>query len=208
MDGVKPRRYSIPRYVTHYYPAQDKPFQNLSEACEADLPRIIEALGEHRRTDSTYKRVFGRAYMAFRRDTEARLRELFLAAGGKSERRSPHYFVLGTSPWFAGLYPETKSVTLSLDELSPLTASFTYPDSGVAMGFGPKYGLPPEPVQPYHNHVYLINDLAKVIALYGLPDGADNDSDYADYHRKKFEKYIEVQLWTDGPVRRFMCDMS
>jgi hypothetical protein len=175
----------------------------LSEASESDLSRIIHALAERRKTEPRYKRIFGKVYMAFRHDTEKRLRELFISAGGKPERLVPHYFVLGESLWFSGLYPETKYVTLPIDKLSPLTVSFTYPDSGIAMGMGTKYGLPPEPVRPYHNRVYRISELDEVVTTYGLPD-ASPDEGYENYHHKKFEKYIEVQLWTDDPIRQFL----
>lgn len=194
---------SIPDFITHYHPAEDAPFQNLSDVQQEDLPTIIEHL--HKRREAGSKRVFGKAYMDFRRDTEIQLRQLFIEAGGKPERSAPHYFVLGSSEWFAGLYPRTGSVRVSLSALSPQTTSFTYPDSVVAMRFGPKYGLPPDPIRPYHEQVFLIDQLDEMIGQYGLPDDGGSASDaYADYHKKEFEKYIEVQVWTDDPIRHLL----
>ena len=78
----------------------------------------------------------------WRRLTEARLRELFLAKGGRPQRSSPHYFCLGDSEWFAGLAADTESVSLSLTALPPDSTSLTLIDSFTAMGFGPQFGFP------------------------------------------------------------------
>jgi len=141
--------------------------------------------------------------MNFRRKTESKLRELFKARGGCPERQSPHYFVLGECDWFAGLYPDPGTVTLDWRLLPEKSASFTYPDSFISMRFGHEFGLPYEPHQPYHEKVFFLHELADVVAQYGLPDGGVGE-DYADYHKRKFEKYIEVQIWTDGPVAEFL----
>jgi hypothetical protein len=195
---------SVPDFITHYHPSEDPPFQNLVDAPAEDLPAIIEAL-QKRREDGS-KRIFGRVYMDYRRDTEAKLRRLFEDAGGRPERKSPHYFVLGTSRWFAGLYRETRSVRLSIRDIRSGIVSFTYPDSGVAMRLGPKYGLPPDPMRPYHEKVFLVDHLPEVVATYGLPADPVGESDdgYTDYHRREFEKYIEVQVWSDEPVKHVL----
>jgi hypothetical protein len=80
--------------------------------------------------------------------------------------------------------------------------SCTYPDSFTAMGFGSDYGLPSE-AKPYHGRVFALADLPSLIARYGLPDDAP-DADYDGYQQRPFEKYIEVQLWSDEPVRNFV----
>ena len=74
-------------------------------------------------------RPFGPGYMDLRRRTEARLRELFVAAGGKPERQAPRYFVLGDSRWYEGLAEKMDHVQLPLSALPPGQTSFTYPDS-------------------------------------------------------------------------------
>ncbi len=190
-------------FITHYHPAQDPPFRNLSDAAEDELPAIFEGLSARRLSGS--KRVFGRRYMPFRRQTETKLRRLFVAAGGRPEREAPHYFIFGSSSWFANLYPETKSVRLLLSALNPDTTSFTYPDSAVSMRLGPDFGLPVDPVRPYHEKVFRLGELERVVKKFGLPkDNADEDT-YADYHLREFERYIEVQVWSDAPVAAWLA---
>jgi hypothetical protein len=140
--------------------------------------------------------------MELRQRTEARLRRLFMAAGGRPERSSPHYFVLGSSRWFEGLATNTQQVVLELARMPAAVTSCTYPDSFTAMGFGPDYGLPSGP-QPYHDRVFSLADLPALIARYGLPDDVP-DQDYEGYQQRPFEKYVEVQLWSDEPVLEFL----
>lgn len=173
-------------HITHYYPAEDPPFRNLSDAHEEDLRAILNALAARRSAGS--KRVFGRRYMQFRRQTEEKMRRLFIAAGGRPERKAPHYFILGTSEWLANLYPETRQIRLSLNDLDPNTTSITYPDSVVSMRLGAAFGLPVDPVCPYHEQVFQLSELDNIIKKYGMPTDVSDDDEYTDYHLKEFER--------------------
>ncbi|TVS00574.1 MAG: hypothetical protein EA407_14500 [Rhodobacteraceae bacterium] len=196
---------NLPDVITHYYSRSDRPFQNLSDLKPEELAGTLEKLNQRRADNPNYKRVFGKRYMDFRRKTEMRLRSLFEARGGKPERQSPHYFVLGECAWFSGLYPDPETVTLDWRSLPKEALSFTYPDSFVSMRFGPDYGLRADPREPYHERVFFMDELADVVAEHGLPDGNPDDA-YEGYHTRRFEKYIEVQVWTDDPVARFLDD--
>ena len=187
----------IPGFVTHYHLADRSPFLNLSDLEEVELERVrsgLQGLREH-----GHKRPFGRKYIEFRRLTEGRLRDLFAAAGGMPERNAPHYFVLGRCEWFRKLAPGTEEVVLSLDELPSAATSFTYSDSFEAMGFGERFGLPRGEAQPHHDRVYRMEDLESVIGEFGMP-GVEYDK-FWDEH---VERFVEVQLWSDGPVSRFL----
>lgn len=195
---------NLPEHITHYYSRSDRPFQNLSDLGPEALDGVLDRLRQRKLQNPAFRRVFGSAYMAFRARTEEKLRTLFKARGGRPERASPYYFILGTCPWFAGLYPDTGCVTLDCRSLPQGCASVTYPDSFISMGFGPDYGLPPQPVQPYHGKVFLLEELPELVSRYGLPDGRAGD-EYQGYEARPFEKYIEVQLWADGPVADYLC---
>jgi hypothetical protein len=67
------------------------------------------------------------------------------------------------------------------------------------MAFGPQFGLPLEP-RPYHKHVFRLPQLKDVIAQYGLPADSAEEG-YEGYAHRPFEKYIEVQVWSDEPIR-------
>lgn len=194
---------NLPTQITHYYSRSDRPFQNLSDLQGAELDATLLALKERAERDPRYARVFGKCYMEFRQRTEAKLRTLFVERGGAPVRQAPHNFTLGECAWFSGLYPDTATVKLDWRLLPRDVASFTYPDSFVAMRLGPEFGLPPEPRRPYHERVFFLDELSGILADYGLPDGRA-EQDYSGYHKRDFEKYIEVQIWSDEPVQNYL----
>jgi len=180
---------AVPAFVTHYYRADRRPFLNLSDLAEPDLAAVLTELVTPEHQALSWRR-FGPQYMALRRATERRARDLFIAAGGKPERSSPHYFVLGSCDWFAGLYRNVAEVRLPLAALPAASTSVTYADSITALGLGVPLGLPAP-------------DLEQLIARFGLPsDAAPGDpAGYAGYQHHRVDAYIEVQLWSDEPVR-------
>jgi hypothetical protein len=187
--------------VTHHHLADKQPFLNLSDLSEAELDGVMSDL-ESRRAQPGFHRVFGRRYMQLRRRTEQKLRGLFVEAGGKPQRTAPHYFVLGSSEWYRGLAPHTREVVIPLSQLPPDVTSFTYPDSFTAMGLVGDFGLPYEP-KPYHERVFRIEQLDEIVGRHGFPPD-DPDPNYAGYQNYPFEKYLEVQLWADAPIREFL----
>jgi hypothetical protein len=197
------RSYEVPAFVTHYFPLSDGPLRNLSDLSDADAQEAIAKLGKRSDENPAFKRIFGPRYLDLRRQTETKMRNALQSIGIAPERRAPHYFVLGASEWFAGLYPETGSIVLPVAGLPLDQTTITYPDSVVAMGLGAEFGLPPQPSRPYHNRLFRVSDLPGLVSQYGLPRDA-RPASYDGYHRERFEMYVEVQLWTDGPVRSFL----
>jgi hypothetical protein len=190
----------IPDFVTHYFMGGRPPFLNLSDLTKDGRAPIIAGLAQERADGST-SRLFGRRYMDLRQQTEEKLRALFIASGGVPQRRAPHYFVLGASSWYRGLAPDMNEVVLKLEDLPTETTSFTYPDSFVSMGLGVGFGLHHSP-QPYHGTVFHLSRLGEIVARYGLPEDAAGG--YEGYERQPFEKFIEVQLWSDEPVAAYL----
>lgn len=191
----------VPKVVTHYHLRDRRPFLNLSDVPEGSLADVLAGLERDRPTTGN-RRTFGRRYIELRSLTEARLRELFEARGGRPERRSPHYFVLGRSAWFEGLAAEMDRVELPLASLPEAQTTITYPDSFVSMGFGPSFGVPHTP-QPHHGKVFLLSELRGLVERYGLPDDRPDD-DYPTYVERPVDRFIEVQLWTDDPLSRHL----
>ncbi|PZD75326.1 hypothetical protein C1752_00179 [Acaryochloris thomasi RCC1774] len=188
----------IPNFITHYHLADKAPFLNLSDLSERERASVLSELQERYRSEDGFKRQYGKRYMQLRQLTEARLRDLFISRSGKPQRHSPHYFVLGKSFWFKNLHPNTREVRISLDYLRDKSVSFTYPDSFVSMGFMPEFSIKVAP-QPYHEKVYLLNELPEVVAKFGLPQD-DFSMQYQNYSNEEFEKFIEVQVWDDSPL--------
>ena len=119
--------------------------------------------------------------------------ELKVAAGGQpANGRVPHYFVLGESAWFRGLYTDPGEVRIPLADLPSEVVSFTYPDSMASMELGAEFGLKVFP-HLYHNRVYRLHELEEIVETYGLPRG-DPPQTYDGHQRQEFEHYIEVQI--------------
>jgi hypothetical protein len=194
----------LPAFVTHYYLPGREPFQNLSDLEGEQLDGVVAELVELRRRGVHHRR-FGAKYLAWRRLTEQRLRELFIAHGGEPERTAPHYFVLGESTWFRGLGEGMLSVSLPVAALPPLQASCTLVDSFGAMGFGPQFGFPGTP-ESHLGRVYRLDELAAVVAEYGLPQDLPPDS-YDGYEQRPVNTFVEVQLWSDGPIQHLLPEL-
>jgi hypothetical protein len=178
-----------------------RPFLNLSDLEGAELAAVLAEMEGLRRSGHQH-RPFGPRYMALRRQTEARLRELFIARGGSPRRVSPHYFVLGASAWFEGLAPRMERVELALAALPDGQTTVTYPDSFVAMEAGLDLGLAPDR-RPYHGKVFLLAELSGLVESYGIPSPPCDDGDRG-WRRWPQETFIEVQLWADDPVRQYL----
>ena len=172
-------------YATHYHRADRRPFLNLSDLDERDVDRVLSGLpgGSRRR--------FGPHYVALRRATEERARELFIAAGGRPVRDHPHYFVLGSSAWFAGLYDDPREIRVPLSRLPAELTSFTRTDSITALGLGRHLGVP-QPTEPWKQDVHRLDQLDGAVA--GVP------GDYDGYQHRLLDSYVEIQLWSDAPI--------
>ena len=194
---------TFPTFVTHYYMPSRRPFQNLSDLEDEGAVAVMEALmGD--RSAGLHHRLYGRKYLAMRRWTEKRMHDEFTAIGGSPDRWSPHYFVLGESPWFRGLAAGMLEVRVPISELAPGKTSATYGDSFGAMGTASAFGVGPRPrVHHYAGAVIRIDDVAEMVASVGFP-AADADVDYAGYEERSGEKFIEVQLWSDDPILHYL----
>jgi len=192
----------VPDFITHYHLAGRPPFLNLADLEGASLASVLSGLQGAAESGVSARR-FGPRYMELRRGTEEVLRSRFAERGGRPTRRSPHYFVLGESPWFRGLYSEAAEVRLQLADLPTEQVSFTYPDSVTSMGLLAEFGIDVSP-QPYHGSVFRIEEIEGVIEHHGLP-GSAKPATYEGHQFDDFEHYIEVQVWSDdalGAARR------
>lgn len=194
----------MPSFVTHYYDAARQPFLHLSDLSEEHLVTVLAGLTTPEQQAVSQRR-FEPRYMALRRATEARARDLFIAAGGTPERAAPHYFVLGSGAWFAGLYRDVAEVRLPLADLPVGVTSATWADSITALGLGVPMRLPVP--QPAHaERLYRLEELEDLIAVHGLPEDRSPAAvdGCAGHQHRPVDSYIEVQLWSDEPVRHHL----
>lgn len=185
---------SIPDFITHYHRPDRPAFLNLADLHGAELAGVLSDLQAG--TDSgVSRRRFGPRYLSLRRATEERLRARFIERGGQPVRRSPHYFVLGESAWFRGLYRDAAEVRVAVADLPTDQVSITYPDSITSMGLLPAFGITVTP-RAYHGNVYRLEELPVVVQHHGLLN-APEPATYDGHQLDDFEHYVEVQLWSD-----------
>ena len=192
---------NIPDHITHYYLSDRKPFLNLSEANVYDLKEIVTNLIGKRKREEGHFRRYSVNYVSLRKKTEKKLRNLFIETGGKPQRTVPHYFVLGDSFWFKHLCSSHREVILNWRDIPSEWLSFTYPDSFVSMGLAERYSEV-FVEKPYHGRVFRMHELEEIISTWGYPDD-DFSRPYENYINEEFEKFIEVQLWSDEPVMQY-----
>lgn len=194
----------LPDFATHYYRASRAPFLNLSDLPDERAAAVMAGLTRERRA-GVQQRPFGRTYLEMRRVAEGRLRQRFTALGGCPERRAPHYFVLGESPWFRGLAADMEEIRIPLSDLPDAQVTVTWGDSFGAMEVSRDFGLTSVP-KPYYGRLYRLADIAGLAARYGIPKPSPGGyeglatGDTPDSE----EAFIEIQLWSDTPVRRYL----
>ena len=181
-------QYDGMEFLYHYYEKSAGPFRNLSElpleqasAVQEDLKKAGGIFAAHRYD----------GYLERRRELEQLARGLFAEKGGKPVRKVPHYMVVGECRWLQSWYREGESVRLHISEFDPLTLSFTYGD--MFPTFSPRVTDGKE----YRGKVYMLGEITGLIRKYGLPQTWNEDGRYGP------ERYIEVQVWSDEPLRRF-----
>jgi hypothetical protein len=55
----------------------------------------------------------------------------------------------------------------------------------------------------HHERLYRLDKLSDLVGDYGLPHDQPGDQ-YTGYEQRPFEMYIEVQLWSDEPMRGYL----
>lgn len=175
---------SIPDVLTHYYDATCGPFRSLTALPPEEADRLQARICDRGLGFASQRKP---DYLTVRRDLEARIWLLFVAKGGRPQRNTPHYFILGTCDWVLNWYAQGASVTVTIADLDPAVVSLTYGDSFPAMRFGDG--------KPWRGQVYLLDELADLVERYGLPQDWNADGSQGP------DRYIEAQVWSDEPLR-------
>lgn len=172
-------------FLYHYYDESTGPFQNLSDLSPAEAEIVLSSI---RLQDKGFASKRSTDYLDIRRDLESKARELFILKGGRPIRNHPHYMTLGECPWLLEWYPSGKVLQIAIMEFEPDTISFTYGDLFPTMRYFDG--------KPYRNQLYTVNEIFQIIGQFGLPQNWNAKGD------KGPERYIEVQVWDDQPLKR------
>lgn len=174
-------------YLYHYYEAKRGPFKNLSALPVAEAQAIMKALQEE---NTVFASKRADDYLPIRLELEQRARAYFIQKGGKVKNKFPHYMTLGPCDWLKQWYNEGHELKIHIEQFNPETLSFTYGDLFPTMRF--------KDDKPYREQVYTIHEIKDVINQYGWPQQWNREG------QKGPERYIEVQVWDDEVIKKFM----
>jgi len=181
----------VPDFLSHYYEESDGPFRNLSDLHEADAEALLQ---EIRRAGDRFASQRQEDYLSIRKGLEERVRDLFIAKGGKPQRGRPHYLVVGACPWLMSWYRQGCELRIPLAAFSLENVSFTYGDTFPALRY--------RDGKPYRGQVYTLAELPMLIEQYGLPQVWNAEGKLGP------DRYIEAQVWADAPLRPYLGKRS
>lgn len=174
----------------HYFDRRTGPFKSLTKLSPEKAKEVLETVKAERPASFCAKR--NEEYVEKRRRCEAILRKEFAAKGGMMEIESPHYMVLGYSPWLYSWYEQPEYIKIPVEEFDLRTVSFTYGDSM------PTFSDRVNDGREYRKKLYTYDEILEVIAKYGMPQ------DWNDDGRQGPERYIEAHVWSDRTIEKYM----
>ena len=127
--------------------------------------------------------------MKDRRYYEEILKREFIKKGGKVEKNSPNYMIIGESKWLESWYINPSHIEIDIDNLDKDYISFTYGDSH------PTFSDKIKDQKEYRKKVYTYDEILKIIEKYGLPQNWNSNGEFGP------ERYIEVHIWTDKGIK-------
>ena len=174
-------------YLYHYFEKSRGSFLSLSALPIDEAIAIQEKLALENKTFATQRNTH--KYLHRRLELEKIVHSLFIEKGGKPEKETPHYFVIGECPWIATWYEEADFIKIPIEEFDLQTVSFTYGDTFPT--FSPKVtdGL------EYRGTVYTYEEILKIIEKYGMPQDSWDEPIFAQ------PSYVEAQVWSDKFIK-------
>ncbi|WP_422366068.1 hypothetical protein [Pelagibius sp.] len=185
--------YSLPDVITHNYDPDRGAFRNICNLPPWEAETILSEI--RNTTQSSPKE----NYLRRRLRTERWLYAERTRKCGKPYLKHPIYFFLGD---FAdGRDPaRPESLVLPLASLPPEVLTFTYPDSMASLPLATE-AMHSDDRKPYHGQVFTLAEIKAVVAQFGVPSshGLTAAPDV-------YDRFIEVQVWDDRPLRQFLVD--
>jgi len=183
-------------YLYHYFEKTLAPFMSITSLPEEEAKRILMIKREEGK--------FGNAniddFLKKRYDMDRKLRKAFIEHGGKPQRMTPIYMMLGEHRQWESAYENPAIIKIPLKEFAPLTVSFTYGDSFAI--FNPElFGK-----EEYWNKIYFADEILKIVERYGLSPHVEYDFKRGIYPNDKninhHLKYVEAHIWSDEVLNK------
>ena len=181
------------RVLTHYYRPFSGPLRSLSALSDAELTSVLDRLAAN---EPLPYRLEQPTYLPERRRIEQAMKERFSEKGGCPQRSHPHYFVLGEFSLWEG--DGSLKVRVPLEQVPPQWISFTLTDSFFNYRRTNFRGVPIPP-RRYHDELFTLKELPEQLAAHDLPT-----EEWQTDPTRRFEVYVEAQIWCDEPVRQWL----
>ncbi len=179
-------------YLYHYYDKRSGPFKSLTALSEKEAFTVLERIKRERPSSLSAQRDID--YISKRINCERIVREEAVKKGILMDILSPHYLVVEHSPWLSTWFEDPGVIKIPIEEFDTSKISFTYGDSMPTFSSRVKDG------KEYRKKVYSYEEILDIIARYGLPQDWNDDGSHGP------ERYIEAQVWTDEPIKRYLLE--
>jgi len=147
-------------FLYHYFEKSKGPLLSLSALPLNKATMIQNKIISERKTFAAQR---NERYLPRRKELERLVYSLFIEKGGKPEKETPHYFVIGECPWLMTWYEQADFIKIPIEEFDVQTVSFTYGDTFPTFSPNVNDGL------EYRKKVYTYEEIIKVIEKYGMP---------------------------------------
>ena len=187
-------------YLYHYFERGLGPFMPLTALPLEEARQIL--IGQ--RTVGKFGNPDIEGFLQKRYNRDRRLRNLFIAHGGQTQRTVPVYMMLGEHRQWESAYENPAVIKIPLKEFDPLTVSFTYGDS-FAIFNSALFGE-----EEYWNNIYFADEILEVIVRYGFPPYVEYDFKRGIYptdkHINHHLKYVEAHVWSDELLNKYKTE--
>ncbi len=180
-------------YLYHYFDKSKGPLLSLSALPLEEAVAIQSKLVSENKTFAAQR---NDGYLLRRQELERVVHKLFIEKGGKPEKETPHYFVIGECPWLETWYEQADYIRIPINEFDLQTVSFTYGDTFPTFSPSVTDGM------EYRNTVYTYKGILEMIEKYGKPQDKWDQPVFAQ------PCYVEAQVWSDEPVLRYRKDYN
>ncbi len=185
------RRAQLPTVITHNYDPHFGAFRNICTLPDSEAEAFLD------RIRANGHRTIKPNYLRRRRQVEDWLISERQHRLGRTPLERPIYFFLGN---FAdGQDPSRpRSHVLPLATFPAQALTFTFPDSMASL---PLATLPDhrQDRRDYHGRVFTLAEVEEVVREHGMPGQSSASVALAPQ-----DKFIEVQVWDDEPIRRWL----
>ena len=175
--------------IYHYFDKDIGPFKNLSKLTSKAAEEVSYRIKQDGKTFASRR---SNDYMNIRRELESKARKQFVGKGGVPENSFPHYMTLGACDWLLSWYRNPGVIVIPWEEFLEESISFTYGDLFPTMRY--------EDDKPYRKQVYTKKEIIELINHYGFPQDWNTNGEQGP------ERYIEVQVWDEIAIGRYLND--